>query len=122
MKLSIAIRKGAEQHPQCFAGLIQYDQNGKITQTCALGAAFVGMFGLTTIREFYKTLVDDESFFKIYPELDRTAIKKCPILECRKARSPLRRMIEHLNDVHKLPRERIADWVEKIEETYEANS
>lgn len=92
LKLSDAIRLGAKMHPQGFEGSFE---NGR---TCAIGAAYVGMFGEPRVPPNSIFLTGDAvSKLKaagIWPEgLDSTTVWR-------------------MNDGNRWSRERIADWLE----------
>lgn len=109
MKLSEAIRLGAMMKPQCFNGMTNPDQ----TESCAVGAAYdaIGLLG------------------RLRPGLDRVNIKELvaeaaphwiPIIDapsaCPACGYGMKWLaIAHINDKHRWTRERIADWVETIE-------
>jgi hypothetical protein len=94
MRLSEAIRLGAKMGPQAF-GQLRHQR-----ATCALGAAAqaIGMRSVLILKE--------------WPWLATTR-DKCP--ECMLINVPVLTIIPHLNDHHLWSRERIADWVETLE-------
>ena len=93
MKLSEAILLGSTMAPQGVGG---YERNGK---TCALGAAgqAVGLHGYEIGSVWLWS---------------REGSVPCPV--CRHDAWPIS-VIAHLNDTHTWTRERIAEWVAKIE-------
>lgn len=142
MKLSTAIRKGAEQHTQVFSQLfdlqceyvynnaLQYTRRASVKSTCVIGAALVGVFG--SPQEFVcdsKAMHDFEDtnnrnlseLGEIFPILkmsytipvDCTGAHFNTLANVRRA--PLLNILVHLNDAHHWSREQIADWVETLE-------
>jgi hypothetical protein len=105
IRISEAMRLGAMQTPQAFGTLFEPQTTGfwlwkkTVTATCAMGAA------LHAVGNIY--LYQDHWF----PVLMRPAA--CPA--CGQRNSTVENTIMHLNDSHEWSRERIADWVEKIE-------
>lgn len=103
MPLSAAIRLGAMLHPQCFGriaiyGYTQATELPQIVATCALGAAWAA------IGCDERTPAEWERFLREWAA--------CP--HCTRV-APLTAMITHLNDIHRLSREAIADFVQSIE-------
>jgi hypothetical protein len=72
--------------------------------SCALGAAYEGMYRLPAAAEGIRP----RHLERLFDCLENT-LRTCPE-GCRK-RLPLGAMILHLNDDHRWPRERIAQWV-----------
>jgi len=111
MKLSEAMRIGASWSKQSF-GKLKNDDG-----TCALGSAVEGCFG-----DKYKNILFHERipglFFVYFNEILKYEIN-CPYDNCifkfDTFNKTLEVLIMHLNDTHKLTREQIADWIEKIE-------
>ena len=103
MTLSEAIRLGAMLRPQAFG--VKFDGVG----TCALGAALdaSGALGMSETVEA-----------KRYREWNLNAwFQEATCPECGRIRSLfMEGTIPHLNDKHRWTRERIADWVETIEQ------
>lgn len=95
MRLSEAIRLGSMLRPQAFGAF----SDG--TGTCAMGAAHEAV-GLPFVD-------DDNDPFGWNAVL---GVENCPI--CGPFSSVLN-VVAHLNDWHRWPRERIADFVESIE-------
>ena len=91
--------------PQAFGNY--YDGEG----SCAFGAAFDAI----GIRASLTTTIPDE-WTPIHTIMDKT---HCP--ECGRVRNSVisDSLIPHLNDVHRWSRERIADFVEQIENAQE---
>lgn len=105
MKLSEAIRVGSKMHPQAFGNL--RDSDG----TCAVGAALeaTNTFGVP--------------IYETFPILTTLGLS-CPF--CPSPKSIMGndcvkfgQIIAHINDVHRLSREAIAEWVETIEKKLE---
>ena len=99
-ELATAIRLGAERRPiqaygSYFAGA---------RSSCALGAAYEGMYRLPEQADALRPRRLD----RLFDCLENT-IRTCPE-GCRK-RLPLGPLIVHLNDDHQWSRERIATWV-----------
>lgn len=124
MKLSQAILKGCEQHPQHF-GLLFFPSTAtsKVEKTCVLGAAIIGLIGSVDdtsydVRKDFYTLLEIE-----FPDLTKSAV--CPYNPCTKYPSAafsiaprpttLTQVIVHLNDDHRMSREDIATWLDKQE-------
>jgi hypothetical protein len=102
MKLSDAIRKGAEQRPKCSFNLFAY--RGGVLHSCALGAAYEAVFGAPTgyqdQHEYFGELV------LVYPELDERPAEwgDGPSLAVE---------ITFRNDHHGESREAIAEWLKE---------
>lgn len=97
MKISDAIRAGAQKHPQAFN--VMYHRHGgtRVTASCALGAAAMGGLNLLDKRL-------------------RVKFARCPVcVDARLFSGSLADIIMHLNDQHHLTREAIADWVATVE-------
>ena len=75
--------------------------------SCALGAAYEGMYRLPDDMEGRRPTKDLEAYFDV---LDGT-VRACPGEGCRKVLT-LSALIVHLNDDHRWSREAIAAWVE----------
>lgn len=103
MRLSEAIRLGAMLRPQAFG---QFYADGA---TCAFGAALdaVGrLYPLDSAQCFIAITAqgwDDIQYLRI----------ACP--ECGRSAAYT---VQHLNNLHKWTRERIADWLEGIEQEH----
>lgn len=105
MKLSEAIRLGAMLKPQGF-GLDSV--NWPVSeQTCAVGAALHAVSSPI-----------GRDLFKVFPIARDLVV--CPA--CNKRAEHGCCIVAHVNDVHRWSREQIADWVESIERTHEAQS
>jgi hypothetical protein len=101
MKLSEAIRLGAMLEPQSFRS---HDLNG----ICALEAAVMAISG----RKVWQ-----ESSLH-WPWIDQCKVS-CPepidgISDCC-YEHPYRKLVYHLNDTHRWPRERTAAWIATVE-------
>lgn len=109
MKLSEAIRLGSMLGPQTF------HQLHRANATCARGAALLAI-GIKDWAE------NDEVAHTEWPILFemRPELKSCEICGKEYVAELLVFAITHLNDQHRWTRERIADWVEQIENEMEA--
>lgn len=110
MKLSEAIRAGAKMKPQAFGTL--FNLRG---ETCAIGAALDAVGGMYV------------SMYGSFPILQKP-ITECPLCNDAKPADsdvPCKnfgQVVAHINDVHKLSREAIAEWVEVIEKKMETTA
>lgn len=109
MRLSDAIRKGCEQHPQSFGRLFEF-RGYDVVASCAMGAALMGVYG----AEGYA--LNTSNLEKEFPLLKRIAHSPVSGTVYHRLPFSLADQIITLNDHHKWTRERIADWVETIEE------
>ena len=101
-RLADAIRKGADARPdQAFGDYFR----GR-SASCALGAAYEGMYRLPGDMDGRRPTKDLEEYFDC---LEGT-VRKCPVHGCVKVIS-LGALIVHLNDAHRWTREAIAAWV-----------
>lgn len=99
-ELAAAILEGAGHRPdQAFGHYFV-----GVHASCALGAAYEGMYRLPTEAEG----VRPRELWRLFDCLENT-LRRCPE-GCRK-RLSLASMILHLNDDHEWSRERIAAWV-----------
>lgn len=105
MKLSEAIRLGAMVSAQGFGGL---STGGR----CALGAAADAI----GIEDWVNGALDYWQLRQQWPVLNASAC--CP--ECFDGEMALS-VVWHLNDQHRWTRERIADWVETLEQRSESS-
>jgi hypothetical protein len=103
-ELASAIRAGASRRPEQAFG----DYFVGRRASCALGAAYEGMYRLAADMSGQRPTKDLTSFFDC---LEGT-IRSCPVEGCKK-RLLLAAMIVHLNDHHSWSREKIADWLEE---------
>ena len=103
-ELAAAIRKGAERRPEQAFG----DYFVGRRASCALGAAYEGIYRLAPDMEGRGPTRDLEWFFDCLENV----VRYCPIKGCKK-HLVLSSMIVHLNDVHEWTRDRIAAWVEE---------
>lgn len=101
-QLADAIRTGASRRSEQAFGDYFRGRNA----SCALGAAFEGMYRLPDDMDGRRPTKDLEAVFDC---LDNTA-RACPEPGCRK-RLALGAIIVHLNDDHRWDRESIARWV-----------
>lgn len=100
--LAAAIRSGADRRPEQAFGDYFHGRHA----SCALGAAYEGMYRLPDDMEGRRPTKDLEEFFDC---LDGT-VRACPGEGCRKVLT-LSALIVHLNDTHRWTREQIAAWV-----------
>ena len=105
-ELAAFIRDGAKRRPDQAFGDYYQGQSA----SCALGAAYEAMYRLPRNVSGQHPTRDLDWFFDC---LD--TVKACPEDGCRK-RIYLAALIVHLNDDHRWTRERIADWVQTIED------
>jgi len=107
---SEAIREGAKLRPQGFDRLL----NDK-GQSCAIGAGLdaMGLLDATAEERMF-----DNGELDVYSYMTETHLPSfsCPHPNCDKSYYSLRDCVLDLNDVHKLTREAIADWLESEEE------
>ena len=117
MKLSEAIRLGAMMHPQHFGDMHEFGDDGRgnriIIGSCALGAALdagwaedATMGGDPVIKSLMGWYPCPQCHLSYYQSHNINAAAFPPFLLC---------VIVHLNDSHHWTRERIADWVELLE-------
>jgi hypothetical protein len=100
-ELASFIRAGVVRRPTQAIG--HYFEGTRAS--CALGAAYEGMYRLPSETGPANPSRDLEWFFAC---LDN--VKRCPAEKCKKKFS-LAALIVHLNDDHRWSREQIADWV-----------
>jgi hypothetical protein len=100
-ELASFIRAGVLRRPTQAVG--HYFEGTRAS--CALGAAYEGMYRLPSETGPSNPSRDLEWFFAC---LDN--VKRCPAENCKKKLS-LAALIVHLNDDHRWSREQIADWV-----------
>ncbi|MEW6323736.1 MAG: hypothetical protein AB1635_21905 [Acidobacteriota bacterium] len=107
-ELASFIRAGAERRPdQAFGDYFRGQR-----ASCALGAAYEGMYRLPREASGLHPTKDLEWFFDC---LEGT-VRACPHAGCRK-RLVLAAIIVHLNDEHRWSREQIATWLESMNGT-----
>ena len=100
-ELAASIRAGMTRRPLQAIG--HYFEGTRAS--CALGAAYDGMYRLPGDVAKANPSRDLEWFFTC---LD--TVKRCPAETCKKKLS-LDALIVHLNDDHRWSREQIADWL-----------
>jgi hypothetical protein len=100
-ELASFIRAGVNRRPTQAIGHY-FEGTGA---SCALGAAYEGMYRLPSDTGQANPSRDLDWFFAC---LD--SVKRCPAEKCTKKLS-LAALIVHLNDDHRWSREQIADWV-----------
>ncbi len=114
MKLSEAIRLGAMMKPQAFKA---YHSDG----ACALQAASeaCGIVPLAGIHEESPLMIPYPQLRRQFPVLDLDM--SCCDKRCFQQWNitDMMSVIWHLNDDHRWTRERIADWVETVENAQE---
>ena len=101
-QLADAIRRGASRRPDQAFG----DYYRGRSASCALGAAYEGIYRLPGDMDGRRPTKDLEQYFDC---LEGT-IRRCPAAGCAKVIS-LGALIVHLNDAHQRTREAIAGWV-----------
>ena len=95
MKLSAAIRAGCAGSRQIFDRLFDEKDGRDVVGACMVGAGFPKLRFIHDFREKY------------HAELRRPV--KCP--ECIQS-GPVEDILAHMNDMHKMSRELIADFLE----------
>lgn len=100
--LAEAIRAGAGRRPEQAFGDYFHGRHA----SCALGAAYEGMYRLPGDMDGRRPTKDLEAYFDV---LDGT-VRACPGAPCKKVLT-LAALIVHLNDDHRWTREQIATWV-----------
>lgn len=114
MKVSEAIRKGAEQVPgRCTGQFFDYDEDDNLIAVCALGAAYIGAGGEVR-RKLYNAWEATEA---LLPELrNQVFIKDQPQqrLDHGHYRRTLEELIYQLNDTDGWTLPKIADYVEGL--------
>lgn len=101
-ELASCIRAGAQRRPEQAYG--DYFKGTKAS--CALGAAYEGMYRLPAVINSARPARDLERFFDC---LEGT-VRACPAEGCNKKHG-LAVIIVHLNDDHCWSREQIAAWI-----------
>ncbi len=114
MMLHEAIRLGAMLRPQCFGQYSHLDAQG-VRYTCAISGALEAM-GFSDLRIMFPSpLTVDECFVRQWPWAAELQVDNPANGHARAA--DVRIMIAILND-EGWTRERIADWLQPIEEAY----
>jgi len=103
-ELASAIRAGASRRPEQAFGDYFIGRRA----SCALGAAYEGMYRLAADMGGQRPTRDLTNFFDCLEGI----VRACPVEGCKK-RLLLSAMIVHLNDHHEWSREQIADWLEQ---------
>ena len=104
-ELAAAIRAGMSRRPDQAFGDYYVGQRA----SCALGAAYEGIYRLPKEMAGRRPTTDLTSFFDCLEGSTRW----CPVEGCRK-HLLLSAMLVHLNDVHEWSRAQIADWLEQL--------
>ncbi|MEO8682559.1 MAG: hypothetical protein ABI665_26160 [Vicinamibacterales bacterium] len=107
-ELAAFIRAGAERRPEQAYG----DYYRGKSASCALGAAYEGMYRLPTNTDMTgeRPTKDLEWFFDCL----EGSVRKCPGGDgCTKTLS-LASILVHLNDTHRWSREQIAVWLDGL--------
>lgn len=104
-ELAAFIRAGAARRPEQAFG----DYYKGRFASCALGAAYEGLYRLPAEAEGTRPSKDLEWFFDCL----ESTIRRCPVEGCRK-RLVLSALIVHINDDHRWSREQIAAWLESV--------
>ena len=111
MKLSEAMRLGSMLKPQAFDQYVDLEN----TKTCAMGAAMdaAGLIGDMWTAYFGGS--DHHVWRETWPWANVPLVAECPACDL-----PLRQkvgaVVAHLNNEHRWTRERIADWVQTLED------
>ncbi len=103
-ELASAIRAGAARRPEQAFGDYYIGQ----AASCALGAAYEGIYRLAKDMEGRRPTKDLTWFFDCL----EGSLRWCPVDDCKK-HLLLAAMIVHLNDAHHWSREQIASWLEE---------
>lgn len=103
--LAAAIRAGAGRRPEQAFGDYYIGQRA----SCALGAAYEGMYRLPTEMSGQRPTRDLDRFFDCL----EGRVQWCPVVGCKR-HLLLSAMLVHLNDMHKWSREQIATWLEAL--------
>jgi hypothetical protein len=112
-ELAAFIRAGTERrHDQAFGDYFK----GR-NASCALGAAYEGMYRLPDNADGTRPTKDLEWFFDCL----EGSVRRCPAEGCKKTLS-LASILVHLNDEHRWSREDIASWLEKENGSKEGTS
>jgi hypothetical protein len=106
-ELAKAIRAGAERRPDQAFGDYFIGRRA----SCALGAAYEGLYRLKQDMDGRRPTKDLEWFFDCL----ESTVRFCPAEGCKK-HLVLSALIVHLNDVHAWSREQIAGWLESIDQ------
>lgn len=126
MKLSEAIRNGAQKNPQAFLFFVA-EGYGEELCTCALTAAGVatGLEETHPLQEILSVRDDTAADWvlhfvseKFNIPLGESPTIKCTVTNCRDIEAMIGvidvfRLVIHLNDIHSWTREEIADYLEK---------
>jgi len=104
-ELAAFIRAGAERRPDQAYG----DYYRGTSASCALGAAYEGMYRLPAEMSGGRPTSDLDWFFDCL----EGSVRRCPAESCKKALS-LASILVHLNDEHRWSREEIALWLEGL--------
>ena len=104
-ELAAFIRAGAERRPEQAYG----DYYRGTHASCALGAAYEGMYRLPTDVAGTRPTKDLEWFFDCL----EGSVRRCPAEACAKTLS-LASILVHLNDDHRWSREEIAGWLDTL--------
>jgi hypothetical protein len=105
-ELAEFIRQGAKRRPDQAFG----DYYRGRSASCALGAAYEGMYRLPDNPNGTRPTKDLEWFFDCL----EGSLRKCPGGDgCKKTLS-LAAILVHLNDDHKWSREQIASWLDGL--------
>ena len=110
MKLSEAIREGAKQHLQNLGTFFAYDENGNITHSCAMGAAYVHILKLEH-RPDSGITAEQEIALQTTTGQFLGQDMKHPV---NNMTGSLEGVIVSLNDRYHWSREMIADWLESV--------
>jgi hypothetical protein len=104
-ELATAIRSGAKRRPEQAFGDYFIGRQA----SCALGAAYEGMYRLPKEMGGQRPTKD---LVRLFECLEGT-VQRCPVKGCKK-QLLLSAMLVHLNDGHQWSREQIAGWLEHL--------
>lgn len=104
-ELASFIRAGAVRRPEQAYGDYYRGKHA----SCALGAAYEGMYRLPAEIAGLRPTKDLEWFFDCL----EGSVRRCPAEGCQKKLS-LAAILVHLNDTHLWSREQIAGWLDEL--------
>ena len=102
-------RRGSAGFGQCYDQLIFRGGGLKITAVCVWGGAALARGYEPSALD----ILDTYNLYHLYPELEGSANHACPASDCCSEKN-VANMAAHLNDYHRWPIARIADWVDSL--------